>query len=68
MSTPGGGLVSTCFIIAASTVGGMLQNAFQWLDAVTRGITGPQATLTIGLLGLALQVIWRLLDRRRAKQ
>ncbi|HEX8503720.1 MAG TPA: hypothetical protein VF659_24255 [Pyrinomonadaceae bacterium] len=62
-----GGLVSTIAIVALSTVGGALLSLLQSLDAATRGITGPQATLLMGGLGLLLQCLWRWIDRKRAK-
>lgn len=62
-----GGLVSTCLIVFFSAVGGMLLSLLQSLDAATRGLTGPQATLIIGGLGLAWQVgKWLFYDRRKA--
>lgn len=53
--SPSGGLVSTCLIVLGSTAGGMLLSVLQSLDAATRSITGPQATLIIGAAGLAFQ-------------
>ncbi len=63
-----GGLVSTCLLVLFSTLGGMAVSLLQSLDAATRGVTGPQATLIIGGLGLLWQVgKWLFYDRRRPK-
>lgn len=65
----GGSLYSTIAIILGSTVGGMLLSALQSLNVATREITGPQATLIIGGLGLLWQVgKWLFYDRRKAQQ
>ena len=62
-----GGFVSTIAVVALSTVGGALLSLLQHLDAATRGITGPQATLLIGGLGLLWQVgKWLFYDRKKA--
>ena len=62
-----GGLLSTCLIVFVSAAGGMLLDLLQAVDGATRGITGPQATLIIGGLGIAWQVgKWLFYDRKKA--
>lgn len=46
------GLAGLGYTLLLATGSGVVWDFFRWLNNVTSGITGPQATLIVGCLGL----------------
>ena len=58
---------ATFGVVVFSTVSGMVVEFLRAVGVATADITGPQATLIVGGLGLLLQVVKWVFDRRRVR-
>ena len=59
---------TTSGVVVFSTVSGMVVEFLHAVGVATHDITGPQATLIVGGLGLLLQVVKWVFDRRKERQ